>query len=91
MYIFAADGVFDLLIADERLNEFAIVVTDDPPPAQYEKDQICAYQIKAFEGQMEFQCQDGVKAGRYVVIWLKDLGMNRYLSLCEVFITQNSE
>ena len=81
-----------LYFAEVWLNDFDIAVTDVPPPANVTNDQICAYQNKTtFQGQKEFQCHGGAKTGRYVVIWLRNQGTERYLPLCEVVITRKSE
>ena len=77
--------------ADKRLSDFDIAVTDTAPPAQFTKDQICAYQKETFQGQKEFLCQGGGKTGRYVVIQLRARTANGYLTLCDVGIMQNSE
>ena len=85
------DGVHTVVFADERLNDFDIAVTDTKPPAEFTNDQICVYQKAAFQGQKEFQCQGGAKTGRYVVIRLRDQGVGRILTLCEVGIMKNGE
>ena len=76
-----------MVLADERLNDFDIAVTNAKPPAMFGKNQICAYHGKtAFKGKQTFWCKSGAKRGRYVVIRLRKQNDKRYLTLCEVVI-----
>ena len=72
-------------ISAERLNDFDVVVSNDKPPAAYPDTAICAHRFKYFKGTLSLKCEAPTK-GRYLSVRMKNQGINRILTLCEVEI-----